>query len=96
MVDIIEAGKFYNDCLKEVKKQLVKGKTHGDNEIINFHYEQFDCPTKGYDVQQLVYSFNLNGTNFTDVIDIESDKGFSYIREIVAKSIVKEIVRLTI
>jgi hypothetical protein len=35
MIDIVEAGKFYNDCLKKVHESILKDNILPENTVVN-------------------------------------------------------------
>jgi len=89
MIDIIEAGKFYNDCLNEVRKQIVKDEIPRKdlfNEVIKCTYKLFNVDHKLYE-RQLVFSFVLNGITFSDGVYIDKKINPSEIVKIVSNKV---------
>ena len=97
MIDIIEAGKFYNDCLKAVQEQLVKDEVVLDslfNDVIKCKAKLFKDSTycNGF---RLVFSFVLNGTTISDSVFLEdADRNPSVIVKCVSNRISKIITKL--
>lgn len=71
MIDIIEAGKFYNECLKKVHESILKDSILPENEVFNVKAQLVDRPGK-YD-RAVVGAFKLNNKEYT--FDVSVDKG---------------------
>jgi len=69
MIDIIEAGKFYNDCLKKVHESILKDNILPENEILNAKAQLVDrsgkCDTA------VVGAFKLNNKEYTFYVSID-------------------------
>lgn len=63
MIDIIEAGKFYNDCLKTVKEATLKGDVLPENTVLNVRIDLVQYG--GRMDKTLVGAFELNDIDYT-------------------------------
>jgi len=80
MIDIIEAGKFYNDCLEKVKEATLKENVLPENTVIGaradiMQYGERMCKT-------VVGAFELNNVDYTFKVDLDrSDQPHDILRK---------------
>ena len=97
MIDIIEAGKFYNDCLKKVHESTLKDNILPENEIMNAKAQLMSRPHKGD--RAVVGAFTLNGRDYMFEVGVaRGDKSqdichkvANRISNIIADSITKSV-----
>lgn len=97
MIDIIEAGKFYNDCLKKVHESILKDNILPENEVVNAKAQLVDRRHKCD--RAVVGAFSLNGKDYTFEATVKHNdrpqdicrKVANEISNIIAESITKSI-----
>ncbi|KKN47586.1 hypothetical protein LCGC14_0661540 [marine sediment metagenome] len=97
MIDIIEAGKFYNDCLKKVKEATLKENILPENTVLNVKADIMQ--RGGRTCKTVVGVFELNNVDYTFEVDLDRDdqprdvvrKTASAIANVVAKAITQKI-----
>ncbi len=97
MIDIIEAGKFYNDCLKKVKEATLKENILPENTVLN---AKADLMQRGGRMRKTVIgAFELNNVDYAFEVDVDRDdsrhdivrKTVSAIANVVAEAIIHKI-----
>lgn len=97
MIDIIEAGKFYNDCLKVVKEATLKENILPKNTVLN---AKADLMQYGERVRRTVVgAFELNNTDYMFKADVDYNdqprdivrKATSVIANVIAEAIIRKI-----
>lgn len=97
MIDIIEAGKFYNECLKKVHESILKDNIMPENEVFNIRAQLIN--RSGRFNRAVVGAFKLNNKEY--VFDVELERKATsqdifyevrnHISYIIAESIAKSI-----
>ena len=94
MIDIIEAGKFYNDCLKKVHESILQENILPENEAINAKVNLYNFQGGHYSLKaggvfvlnDITYTFN------TEISQGESKRAIIYkVRDAIAKCVAKAI-----
>ncbi len=94
MIDIIEAGKFYNDCLKKVHESILQEGVLPENKAINakvnlysFQGRHHGLKAGGvFELNNITYTFN------TEISRDDSVRAIIYkVREAIAKCVAKAI-----
>ena len=97
MIDIIEAGKFYNDCLKTVKEATLKEDVLPENTVLNAKADIMQYG--GRRCRTVVGAFELNNVDYTFEVDLDRDnqprdvvhKTTSAIANVIAKAVIRKI-----
>ncbi|KKN68799.1 hypothetical protein LCGC14_0448190 [marine sediment metagenome] len=97
MIDIIEAGKFYNDCLKKVKEATLKENILPENTVLNAKADLMQHG--GRMCKTVVGAFELNNVDYMFEADIDRNdrpcdivhKTTSAIANVVAEAIIRKI-----
>ena len=69
MIDIIEAGKFYLECLKKVHESILKDNIMPENKVFNVK-AQLVSRMHDYD-NAVVGAFTLNGQEYTFDVSVK-------------------------
>ena len=97
MIDIIEAGKFYNDCLKKVKEATLKENILPENTVLN---AKADIMQRGGRMRKTVVgAFELNNIDYVFEVDLDHDdqprdivrKTTSTIANVIAEAMIRKI-----
>ena len=97
MIDIIEAGKFYNDCLKKVKEATLKENILPENTVLNV---KADIMQRGGRMcKTVVGAFELNNIDYVFEVDLDHDdqlrdivrKTTSTIANVIAEAMIRKI-----
>jgi len=97
MIDIIEAGKLYNDCLKAVKEATLKENVLPENTVLNAKADLMQYG--GRMCRTVVGAFELNNIDYTFEVDLDRDdllrdivrKTTSAIANVIAKAVIRKI-----
>ena len=97
MIDIIEAGKFYNDCLKKVKEATLKENVLPENTVLNAKADIMQ--RNGRMCKTVIGAFELNNIDYTFEVDLDRNdqprdmvhKTTSAIANIIAEAIICKI-----
>jgi len=68
MKEMLEAAKFYKECIKEIRESIMLEIQQDDNSVVILHAKLFSNPAFVGD--QLHTSFTINGQQFDTVIPI--------------------------
>ena len=94
MIDIIEAGKFYNDCLKKVHESILQENVLPENKAINAKADLYSFQGGHYGLKAGGV-FELNNITYTFNAEISQDdskRAIIYkVREAIAKVVAKAI-----
>jgi len=98
MIDIIEAGKFYLECLNKVKEATLKENILSKNTVLNVRADIMDFPGSCYD-RKVVGAFELNGVDHTFEVTVDRNdsprdivrKTTSAIANVVAEAMIFKI-----
>ena len=97
MIDIIEAGKFYNDCLKKVREATLKENILPENTVLNARIDITQYGGRMY--KTVVGAFELNNIDYVFEAGLDRDdrprdvmrKAVSAIANVVAEAIIRKI-----
>jgi len=97
MIDIVEAGKFYNDCLKVVKEATLKENILPENTVLNARVDLMQ--RGGRMCKTVVGVFELNNVDYMFEVDVDRDdllhdivrKTVPAIANVIAKVIINKI-----
>lgn len=94
MIDIIEAGKFYNDCLKKVHESILQEDVLPENKAINAKADLYSFQGGHYGLK-VSGVFELNNITYTfnaEVSQGDSKRAIVYkVSEAIAKVVAKAI-----
>lgn len=98
MIDIIEAGKFYNDCLKKVKEAILKENILPENTVLNAKADLVNFQGGHYG-KKVYGAFELNNIDHTFEVDVDRNdslrdvirKTTSAIANVIAEAVIKKI-----
>ena len=97
MIDIIEAGKFYNDCLKKVHESILQENVLPKNKAVNAKVSLYSFQG-GHHSLKAGGVFELNNVTYvfnTEISRNDSKRAIIYkVREAIAKVVAKAITNL--
>ena len=81
MIDIIEAGKFYLECLKKVKESTLKEDLLPENTILKAKADLMNFA--GHHDKRIIGAFELNGVDHTFEVSVDRNDSM---RDIIYKT----------
>ncbi len=91
MKEILEAAKFYHECLNEVRKSLIAEDVLPFNTIVNISTKLFTDVSLLSNQNRLVGKFILNGLSYDFSVPVHKKLDVSELRQIASEQIGKAI-----